>query len=73
MTKLLDAAVARARALPAESQDALATLLLDEIERDAAWDARFRRSPTLLAELAAEARREAAAGEVSEGDPSDQG
>jgi hypothetical protein len=73
MTKLLDTAVARARELPPESQDALAALLLDEIERDAAWDRRLRQSPALLAELAAAARREVAAGEVSEGDPSDGG
>lgn len=73
MTKLLDEAVAKARQLPPESQDALAALLLDEIERDVAWDRRLARSPALLAELAEAARREVAAGAVADGDPSKAG
>lgn len=73
MTKLLDKAVARARELPPESQDALAALLLDEIERDVAWDQKFGRSQALLTELADAARRDVARGDVSESDPSEAG
>ena len=69
MTKLLDRAVARARELPADQQDALAAVLLEEIEADAAWDRRYAASQDLLGTLAASALADAAAGNVSEDDP----
>lgn len=40
MTALLERAVAKARTLPDEQQDAIAALLLDEIEADD-WDRRI--------------------------------
>lgn len=73
MSKLLDVVLERLRVLPDEQQGALASILLQEIEGEAAWDERFARSPDLLAALAEQARREAAAGEIGEGDPSDEG
>ena len=69
MTKLLDRAIAKARELPPDQQDAIAAFLLEEIEGDAAWDRRFAASPALLSDLADAARLEAAAGKVSEDDP----
>lgn len=61
MSKLLDVALERLRVLPDEQQEALASILLQEIESEAAWDERFARSPDLLAALAEQARREVAA------------
>ena len=58
MTKLLEEALSRARELPAEQQDALATLILEEIEDEARWDATFAQSLAVLERLAAEAERQ---------------
>ena len=69
MTALLEKAVAKASALSADDQDALASLLLDEIEDDARWDAAFARSQGVLAALAAEAMEEHRAGETRDLDP----
>ncbi len=66
MTDTLRQAVAKAEALPAPDQDALAAILLDEIESEARWDKLFARpeSETLLARMAAEAMREYDAGQT---------
>ncbi len=58
MTNLLEKAFEHASRLPPEQQDALAKLLLDEIEADSAWDVTFAKSPTVLASLASEALHE---------------
>lgn len=71
MTAILDRAVARARKLRPEQQDALGTLLLEEIEADGAWDDRLAASQELLARLADRALAEVARGEVRDGDPSE--
>jgi hypothetical protein len=73
MTDLLERAVARARALPPDQQDTLATLLLDEMGAEAGWQRRLDASPDLLARLADEALADLAAGRASDGDPSDRG
>jgi hypothetical protein len=52
MTTLLEQAVAKARDLPASEQDALANLILEEIEADQKWDQLFARSPDKLRKLA---------------------
>ncbi len=52
MTKLLEAAMLKARALPQDRQDALARLVLDEIESSRAWDERFEKSADKLESLA---------------------
>jgi hypothetical protein len=47
MTKLLEKAVAKARELPEAEQNAIAQIVIDEIESERRWD-------ELLAELAAD-------------------
>ena len=69
MTALLEKAVSKAAALPEDQQDALASLLLDEIEDEARWDAAFAGSQDVLASLAAEAMEEHRAGETEDLDP----
>ncbi|NJM19017.1 MAG: hypothetical protein HC836_12310 [Richelia sp. RM2_1_2] len=58
MTERLEKAIARLKALPTDKQDAIATLILEELEDDEQWDESFTRSPDLLAKLAAEAMAE---------------
>jgi hypothetical protein len=69
MTKLLEQAIARLKTLPTDKQDAIATLILEELEEDRRWDESFERSPDLLAKLAAEAMAEYRAGKTQELDP----
>lgn len=73
MTTLLEKAVAKASKLSEEQQDALATLLLDEIKDEARWDTTFADSRDLLARLAAEAMEEHRAGETRDLDPDELG
>ena len=58
MTTLLEKAFDRASALPVKKQNALARLLLTEIEVDAQWDASFKSSQHELAEMAGDALAE---------------
>ena len=60
MTKLLDKAFERAAALPEEEQDAIASIILEEIEDEARWQASFAKSQDALASLAEDARAEIA-------------
>ena len=69
MTELLEQAIARLKTLPTDKQDAIATLILEEIEDERRWDESFARSPDLLAKLAAEAIVEYRAGKTQELDP----
>ena len=69
MTALLEKAVFKVSILPAEEQDALAMLLLEEVEDEARWDAAFAGSQDVLAALAAEAMEEHRAGETEDLDP----
>ena len=69
MTEMLEKAVAKIKELPAEQQDAIAALILEEIEDEARWDAAFARSPGLLDRLAAEAEEEDRKGLTKELDP----
>ena len=64
LTRSFERAVARAATLPPEDQDALAALMLAEIDDAQRWEERFadNRSPTLLKRLAAEALAEDEAG-----------
>ena len=63
MSSLLDRAVAEARKLPDAEQDAIAALILDEIEDDRRWDESLARSPGKLAALMARAAAQVEAGE----------
>lgn len=69
MTELLEQAIAQLKTLPIDKQDAIATLILEEIEDEQRWDESFARSPDLLAKLAAEAMVEYRAGKTQELDP----
>lgn len=69
MTELLEQAIAQLKTLPTDKQDAIATLILEEIEDEQRWDESFARSPNLLAKLAAEAMVEYRAGKTQELDP----
>ena len=55
MSELFDRAVDRTRQLPADLQNAIAALILDEIEDDARWDTAFANSSDALEQLAAQA------------------
>ena len=69
MTEMLEKAVARVKQLSEEQQDAIAALILEEIEDEARWDAAFARSHDTLARLAAEADEEDRKGLTKELDP----
>lgn len=69
MTRLLEKAITRAQQLSEEEQDAIATLILEEIEDEAKWDAVFARSHDVLERLAAEAEEEERNGRTEELDP----
>jgi hypothetical protein len=69
MTERLEQAIAQLKSLPTDKQDAIATLILEELEDDQRWDESFARSPDLLAKLAAEAMTEYRAGKTQELDP----
>ena len=69
MTELLEQAIAKLKTLPTNEQDAMATMILEELEDDHQWDESFARSPDLLAKLAAEAMVEHHAGKTQQLDP----
>jgi hypothetical protein len=69
MTERLEQAIAQLKTLPTDKQDAIATLILEELEEEQRWDDSFARSPDLLAKLAAEAIVEYQAGKTQELDP----
>ena len=53
MTKLLEQAMQRVAELPEDEQDAVAALVLAELESERRWDKRFAENRDALAELAA--------------------
>ena len=55
MTALLEKAIARASALLRQEQEAIGTLILEEIASEARWNAQFAGSQDVLARLADEA------------------
>ena len=70
MTKLLEQAVARVRELSEAEQDAIARIVIDEIESERRWDASTAKSPEKLRKLADEAwsRHEAGDSEALDAD-----
>ena len=64
MTKLMEQAIEKARGLPDEEQDAIASMIRREIESEDRWEELFSRpkSADLLSRLADEALSEARAG-----------
>jgi hypothetical protein len=69
MTEMFAKAVEQVNQLADEQQDAIAALILEEIEDEARWDALFARSQDVLEQLAAEAEEEDRQGLTKELDP----
>lgn len=69
MTELLEQAIAEIKKRSADEQDAIAALILEEIEEEARWDEAFKKSQDALARLAADALAEEQAGKTRELDP----
>ncbi|MCA2684299.1 MAG: hypothetical protein IM504_04245 [Microcystis sp. M038S2] len=69
MTERLEQAIAQLKTLSTDQQDAIASLILAELEEEQRWDDSFARSPNLLAKLAAEAMAEHRSGKTQELDP----
>jgi hypothetical protein len=69
MTKLLKDAIAKLRQMPEAEQDAIAQIVLDEIESERRWDELFAKSPDKLRALADRAWAEHEAGGSEELDP----
>lgn len=70
MTELLKKAFDEASKLPREQQDAIASLLLEELKAERRWDRAFDDSQDALAKLANDARTEDDRGETEDLDPS---
>jgi hypothetical protein len=58
MNKLLERAIAELAGLPDERQEAMASLILDEMAAERGWDERFARSEGKLADLARRAEEQ---------------
>ncbi len=69
MTELLKQAIQKIENLSDEDQNAIATIILEELEDELKWEQSFANSHDLLAELAAEAMAEYKAGETQVLDP----
>jgi aspartate/glutamate racemase len=69
MTELLQKAIAQLQALPSNEQDAIARIILEEIEEERRWDQSFARSSDILAKLASEAMSEHQVGKTEFLDP----
>jgi hypothetical protein len=70
MTELLKKAFDEAARLPDDQQDAIASLLLEELKSDRAWGQAFDRSQDALEKLADQAIRDHKAGQTDRLDPS---
>jgi hypothetical protein len=70
MTELLKKAFDEASKLPTDQQDAIASLLLEELKSDRAWGQTFDRTQDALEKLADEAIRDHRAGKTDKLDPS---
>ena len=64
MTQALSAAIATAAKLPEEERDALASILLEEMESEERWRSLFADSQNLLAQMAYQAMQDFQAGRV---------
>jgi hypothetical protein len=64
MSQLLEKALAQVRKLPELEQDAIATLILDELSDEQRWDDTFAKTQDKLASMAAKAREDIQAGRI---------
>jgi len=62
MTKLLEQAIAKVRELPESEQNAIAQIVLDELQSEQRWDELFSKSPEKLKKFADQAWAEHQAG-----------
>ena len=69
MTELLEQAITKLKTLPVSEQNAIAVMILEELEDDVKWDQAFARSEDSLEKLAAAAMAEYRAGQTQELDP----
>ena len=69
MTELLKQAIEKIERLSEDQQNAIATIILEELEDEIKWEQSFANSQDLLAELANEAITEHKAGKTQELDP----
>jgi hypothetical protein len=67
MTQLLEKALQEIKTRPEAEQDAIATLILDELADEQRWQESFARSQVQLSQLAAKARQIVREGMVKEG------
>ena len=66
MTDLLERTITKLRDLSVEQQDAIAMIILEELEDDSKWERSFASSQNVLAKLAEEAMLEYRAGKTEE-------
>jgi HPt (histidine-containing phosphotransfer) domain-containing protein len=71
MNALLEQALRSVAALPDEAQETIASLILEEIEAERGWNARFAASQDALGELVRRARADVAENDSLPYDPSD--
>lgn len=64
MTQALNSAVAEAKKLPPDEQDALAAILLEEMASEKRWSQSFAKSESILEAMATEALAEFRAGKT---------
>ena len=64
MTQLLEEAIAKLQQLPPEEQDAMAQVIMAELDDEQQWDEAFALAQDKLAELAAKVRLDVQTGKV---------
>ena len=64
MTQLLEKVLTEVYKLPPEQQDAIAAIILEELEDERRWDKAFAKSQDKLAQLAQKVRADIKAGRV---------
>jgi hypothetical protein len=64
VTQLLEQALAEVQKLPQSAQDAIATLILEELADERRWDEAFSHSQDKLAQVAAKVRGDIRAGRI---------
>ena len=69
MTELLEQAIKKIEQLSNEDKNAIATIILEELEDELKWSKSFAKSQDTLANLAAEAMNEYRAGKTEKLDP----
>jgi hypothetical protein len=69
MTELLEVAIAKLKILSFSQQDAIAAMILKELEDEMRWEKSFANSQDALAKLASEAMAEYKAGKTEELEP----